>query len=163
MDSPAPAPQPAPDAPAPPREAQRPGRDEELTEAVAARVQQRVESAVDKRVRRHLAEQQMAVARGTAGAGPGVQAGYGTHAGAGSSTAPGASAARLPEETAARIWFGAGSLVLAIPLSAIAAAYAGMAGLCVCWAGIVAVNAVQASRSWFGHGRRAAGDGNDGR
>ncbi|HEV7628124.1 MAG TPA: hypothetical protein VGO89_16640, partial [Streptomyces sp.] len=45
------------------------------------------------------------------------------------------------------------SLVLAVPLSAIAAVNTGLSGLLVCWGGIVAVNAVQANRSWLGFSR----------
>lgn len=39
------------------------------------------------------------------------------------------------------------SLVLAVPLSAIAAVNTGLPGLLVCWGGIVAVNAVHAAGS----------------
>ncbi|MCE4944458.1 hypothetical protein ACJ6WD_33515 [Streptomyces sp. VTCC 41912] len=80
----------------------------------------KLDEDVDRRVRRHLAEQQMQVARG-------------------------AQPPRAPA-VGAEFWqrFAVAvlSLVLAIPLSAIAVANAGLVGLTVCWAGIVGVNAV---------------------
>ncbi|WP_405798670.1 hypothetical protein [Streptomyces sp. NBC_01506] len=91
-----------------------------LIESFLEKLDQRVDSTTDRRVRRQLAEQQMVVARG----------------------------ARLPtaEETfGARYGFGIISLVLAIPLSAIAVVQGELAGLCVAWLGIVAVNVVQAA------------------
>lgn len=80
---------------------------------------EKVEENVDRRVRRHLAEQQVQVARGARPA--------------------------RPENEAHAFWqrfgFAALSLVLAVPLSAIAVGEAGPVGLIVCWAGIVGVNA----------------------
>lgn len=100
---------------------------------------EKLDSSVDRRVRRQLAEQQMVVARGSS-SGPRAQqdrAGQ-QHHGQG-----------YPEGLGARLGLAVASLVLAIPLSAIAAVNAGLAGLLVCWGGIVAVNGLQASRSWF--------------
>ncbi|MFJ5680324.1 hypothetical protein [Streptomyces sp. NPDC093097] len=81
---------------------------------------EKLDQNVDRRVRRQLAEQQMQVARGTQ---PARRADAGT-------------------EFWQRFAVAMVSLVLAIPLSAIAVVNAGLAGLAVCWAGIVGVNAV---------------------
>ncbi|MFD4556870.1 hypothetical protein ACFWP5_21570 [Streptomyces sp. NPDC058469] len=95
-------------------------------------VDQRIDGAVERRVRRQLAEQQMVVARGS----------------------------RAPQGTDSwgeRFGFGIVSMVLAIPLSAIGGGIAHLPGLLVAWVGIVGVNAVQAARTnpgLFG-GRRA--------
>lgn len=81
---------------------------------------EKLDKSVDRRVRRQLAEQQVQVARG----------------------------ARPPRRESGdpafweRFGVAAFSLVLAVPLSAIAAVNAGLSGLVVCWAGIVGVNAV---------------------
>ncbi|MEV7865847.1 hypothetical protein AB0P17_07030 [Streptomyces sp. NPDC088124] len=96
--------------------------DSALIESFLEKVEQRLDSTVDRRVRRQLAEKQMVAARGsTPSAGP-VE-GFGE-----------------------RFGFGIVSLALAIPLTAIAVVNAGFGGLVVCWIGIVAVNAVHASR-----------------
>ncbi|UKY50655.1 hypothetical protein [Streptomyces inhibens] len=81
---------------------------------------EKLDKNVDRRVRRQLAEQQVQVARGD----------------------------RPPRREVAgrdfweRFGVAALSLVLAVPLSAIATINAGLPGLLVCWAGIVGVNAV---------------------
>ena len=112
--------------------------DSALVESFLEKVDQRIDSTIDRRVRRQLAEQQMVVARG----------------------------ARSPQPTDSwgeRFGFGIVSLVLAIPLSAIGAASAHLAGLLVTWVGIVGVNAVQAARTnpgLFG-GRRASSQDSD--
>ncbi|MFD8898511.1 hypothetical protein, partial [Streptomyces ardesiacus] len=80
-----------------------------------------IDSAVDRRVRRQLAEQQMTAARDS----------------------------RSPTPTDSfgeRFGFGIVSLVLAIPLSAIGGGVAHLPGMLVAWAGIVGVNVVQAAR-----------------
>ncbi|MEV0374092.1 hypothetical protein AB0I10_30520 [Streptomyces sp. NPDC050636] len=87
----------------------------------------KLDKDVDRRVRRQLAEQQMQVARG---AHPPRRGGGGGGAGTG---------------FAERFGFATVSLVLAVPLSAIAAVNAGLTGLLVSWAGIVGVNAVHSS------------------
>ncbi|WP_330296713.1 hypothetical protein [Streptomyces sp. NBC_00503] len=79
---------------------------------------------VDTQVRRRLAEDRLAAARGP----------------------------RRPEESPAgnfgeRFGFAIVTLVLAIPLSAIGAAQAHLPGLIVAWLGIVGVNFVHASKS----------------
>lgn len=102
--------------------------EEELIASFLEKIDKRLETVVDKRMRRQLAEEQMVVARGS------------TRSQSGSPS--------YPENMGARL-LGVASLVLAIPLSAIAAVNTGLAGLLVCWGGIVAVNGVQASRSWF--------------
>ncbi|KAF4408443.1 MULTISPECIES: hypothetical protein [Streptomyces] len=84
---------------------------------------ERLDGAVDRRVRRQLAEQQMVVARGSRP--PRAQ---------GDSDSFGE-----------RFGFGIVSMILAVPLSAIGSANAGFAGLVVSWLGIVGVNAVHAS------------------
>ncbi|MFE6687021.1 hypothetical protein ACFVFQ_11140 [Streptomyces sp. NPDC057743] len=81
---------------------------------------EKLDQTVDRRVRRQLAEQQMQVARG---AQPPRRADAGT-------------------EFWQRFAVAVVSLVLAIPLSAIAVVNAGLVGLLVCWAGVVGVNAV---------------------
>ncbi|MFI9050097.1 hypothetical protein [Streptomyces sp. NPDC053427] len=88
---------------------------------------EKLESSVDQRVRRQLAEQQIQVARGTRPA----RRGGGGWGG--------------PDGFAARFGFATVSLVLAVPLSAIAAGTVGMPGLLVSWAGIVGVNAVHSA------------------
>lgn len=95
--------------------------DSALVDSFLEKVEQRIDDVVDRRVRRHLAEQQTAAARG----------------------------ARRPKPAdswAERYGFALITLVLAIPLSAIAGALAGMAGMVATWIGIVGVNAVQAVR-----------------
>jgi hypothetical protein len=92
-----------------------------LVDSFLEKVDQRIDGAVERRVRRQMAEQQMVVARG----------------------------ARSPQPTDSwgeRFGFGIVSLVLAIPLSAIGGGVAHLPGLLVAWAGIVGVNAFQAVR-----------------
>ncbi|MFD3558477.1 hypothetical protein ACFWVU_02240 [Streptomyces sp. NPDC058686] len=93
-----------------------------LVDSFLDKVEQRLDGAVDRRVRRQLAEQQMVVARG----------------------------ARSPrgdsDSWGERFGFGVVSLVLAIPLSAIAVVNADLPGLLIAWTGIVGVNALQAVR-----------------
>ncbi|MFD8691258.1 hypothetical protein [Streptomyces sp. NPDC059651] len=92
-----------------------------LVESFLEKVEQRLDGTLDRRVRRHLAEQQIVVARGA--------------------RAPEAPLGHFGE----RFGFGIISLVLAIPLSAIGVANAGIEGLVVAWLGIVGVNMVQAA------------------
>ncbi|KAA6221465.1 hypothetical protein CP973_05285 [Streptomyces albofaciens JCM 4342] len=87
---------------------------------------EKLDTTVDQRVRRQFAEQQMQVARGAQPPRP--------------RSAPGGGGGY-----AERFGFATVSLVLAVPLSAIGSANAGLTGLIVSWAGIVAVNAVHAS------------------
>ncbi|MFB6677640.1 hypothetical protein ACFVDQ_11735 [Streptomyces sp. NPDC057684] len=93
-----------------------------LVDSFLDKVEQRLDGAVDRRVRRQLAEQQMVVARG----------------------------ARSPrgdsDSWGERFGFGIVSLVLAIPLSAIAVVNADLPGLLIAWTGIVGVNALHAMR-----------------
>ncbi|MEU9287295.1 hypothetical protein AB0D57_21895 [Streptomyces sp. NPDC048275] len=92
-----------------------------LVDSFLEKVEQQLDGAVDRRVRRQLAEQQMVVARGS----------------------------RSPQGSDSwgeRFGFGIVSLVLAIPLSAIGGGVAHLPGLLVAWAGIVGVNVVQAAR-----------------
>ncbi|MET7858300.1 hypothetical protein ABZS81_13970 [Streptomyces sp. NPDC005318] len=94
-----------------------------LIDSFLEKLDQRLDVTLDRRVRRHLAEQQVMVARG----------------------------ARAPQvplgNFGERFGFGIISLILAIPLSAIGAANAGIEGLVVAWLGIVGVNAFHAARS----------------
>ena len=95
--------------------------DSALVESFLEKVDQRIDDVVDRRVRRHLAEQRMADARG----------------------------ARRPKGAgswAERYGFAVVSLVLAIPLSTIGGVFAGMSGVVATWVGIVGVNAAQAVR-----------------
>ncbi|MEJ8644049.1 hypothetical protein WKI68_27250 [Streptomyces sp. MS1.HAVA.3] len=80
---------------------------------------------VDTQVRRRLAEERLSAARGGARspAVPGVDGNFGE-----------------------RFGFAIITLVLAIPLSAIAAAHADLEGLLVAWAGIVGVNFIHAAK-----------------
>ncbi|MEU6879231.1 hypothetical protein [Streptomyces sp. NPDC046712] len=93
-----------------------------LVESFLGKVEERLDATLDRQVRRRLAEQQVAVARGGRPAGSGVE-GFGE-----------------------RFGFGIISLILAIPLSAIAVSQANLEGLIVAWLGIVGVNAVHAFR-----------------
>ncbi|OEV12703.1 hypothetical protein K378_03915 [Streptomyces sp. Amel2xB2] len=106
--------------------------DEELIDSFLEKFDKRLESVVDKRMRRQMAEQQMAVARGVT-----------RPQGSGSPSYPEGMGARLTAVV---------SLVLAVPLSAIAAVNTGLPGLLVCWIGIVAVNAVQPHRNLLSFG-----------
>ncbi|MFF4385650.1 hypothetical protein ACFY0G_02470 [Streptomyces sp. NPDC001552] len=80
---------------------------------------------VDTQVRRRLAEERLSAARG---------------GGRGPSAAPG------DGNFGERFGFAIITLVLAIPLSAIAATQARLPGLIVAWAGIVGVNFIHARR-----------------
>ncbi|MFJ8200200.1 hypothetical protein [Streptomyces sp. NPDC096152] len=109
-----------------------------LVDSFLEKIDQRIDGAVERRVRRQLAEQRMTVARG--------------------SRAPGAT-----DSWGERFGFGIVSLVLAIPLSAIGGGVAHVPGLLVAWAGIVGVNAFQAARAnpglFGGRRRRSPQDG----
>lgn len=110
-----------------------------LVDSFLEKVDQRIDGAVDRRVRRQLAEQQMTVAR--------------------DSRSP-----RPTDSWGERFGFGIVSLVLAIPLSAISASLADLPGLLTTWVGIVGVNVVQAARSnpaLFGTRRAKDGDWED--
>ncbi|MEV0302958.1 hypothetical protein ACWG5P_19725 [Streptomyces prasinus] len=92
-----------------------------LVDSFLEKVDQRIDGAVERRVRRQLTEQQMTAARDS----------------------------RSPKATdtwGERFGFGIVSLVLAIPLSAIGGGVAQLPGLLAAWAGIVGVNVVQAAR-----------------
>lgn len=95
-----------------------------LIDAFLEKVEQRLDGTLDRRMRRSLAEQRTATARG------------------------GAEPARPGGGFGERFGFAAVSLVLAIPLSAIGVANAGIEGLVVAWLGIFGVNAVHAARTW---------------
>ncbi|WP_199550790.1 hypothetical protein [Streptomyces sp. N35] len=110
-----------------------------LVESFLAKVEDRLDATVDRRMRRLMAEQQMAVAREARGPRGSVDA-WGE-----------------------RFGFAIVSLILAIPLSAIAAVNADLPGLLVAWLGIVGVNAVHAMHRFpsFGRGRRPRGQDSD--
>jgi uncharacterized membrane protein len=93
-----------------------------LVDSFLEKVDQRIDGAIERRVRRQLAEQQLAAAR--------------------SPRSPGD-----PDSWGERYGFGIVSLVLAIPLSAIGGGIGGLPGLIAAWAGVVGVNAVQAART----------------
>ncbi|MBY8876881.1 hypothetical protein [Actinacidiphila acidipaludis] len=100
----------------------------ELVDSFMEKVAQRVDSHVEQRVRRELAQQQTSFARADRRPiGP-------PRAGAGF----------------ARYGFAGFTLILAIPLSAISAVQAGAAGLFITWAGIVGVNVAQSVGGLFG-------------
>ncbi|MFC9587243.1 hypothetical protein ACFVJ8_31055 [Streptomyces yangpuensis] len=88
----------------------------------AALVESFVEK-VDTQVRRRLAEERLAAARGEGPCAGPADGNFGE-----------------------RFGFAIITLVLAVPLSAIAAAQAGFKGLVVAWAGIVGVNFIHAAR-----------------
>ncbi|MGW8887931.1 hypothetical protein [Streptomyces sp. NPDC055749] len=94
-----------------------------LIDSFLEKVERSLDGTLDRRVRRHLAEQQMTAAREARS--PQVAGRFGE-----------------------RFGFGIISLVLAIPLSAIGVANAGIEGLVVAWLGIVGVNAVNAAHGW---------------
>ncbi|WP_437097046.1 hypothetical protein [Streptomyces sp. enrichment culture] len=103
-----------------------------LVDSFLEKVDQRIDGAVERRVRRQFAEQQMTVAR--------------------DSRAP-----RATDTWGERFGFGIVSLVLAVPLSAIGGGVAHLPGLLVAWLGIVGVNVVQAVRTNPGlFGRRGS-------
>jgi len=112
-----------------------PEYESELVDSFLEKVDRRLDSVIDRRVRHRMAEQQMVLARGARAPHGGQPA----------------------EGPGAVFGLAAISLVLAIPLSAIAAVNTGLAGLLVCWAGIVGVNAVHsADRLPWSRARRAA-------
>ncbi|MBR8642018.1 hypothetical protein KEF29_28595 [Streptomyces tuirus] len=93
-----------------------------LVDSFLEKVDQRIDGAVERRVRRQFAEQQMQTAR--------------------DSRAP-----KATDSWGERFGFGIVSLVLAVPLSAIGGGVGHLPGLIVTWVGIVGVNAVQAART----------------
>ncbi|MFI6940210.1 hypothetical protein ACIBI4_13125 [Streptomyces sp. NPDC050418] len=110
-----------------------------LVDSFLEKVENRLDATVDRRMRRLMAEQQMAVAREARGPQGHVDA-WGE-----------------------RFGFAIVSLILAIPLSAIAAVNADLPGLIVAWLGIVGVNAVHAMHKFpsFGRNRRARREDSD--
>ncbi|MEZ3181510.1 hypothetical protein KYY02_23330 [Streptomyces pimonensis] len=93
-----------------------------LVDSFLEKVDQRIDGAVERRVRRQCAEQRMTAARDS----------------------------RSPKATDSwgeRFGFGIVSLVLAVPLSAIGGGVGDLPGLLVTWLGIVGVNVVQAART----------------
>ncbi len=101
-----------------------------LVESFLEKVEGRLDATVDRRMRRLMAEQQMTIARGARG---------------------------TTDAWGERFGFAIVSLILAIPLSAIAAVNADLPGLIVAWLGIVGVNAVHTMHKLphFGQGRRS--------
>jgi hypothetical protein len=110
-----------------------------LVDSFLEKVDQRIDGAVERRVRRQFAEQQMVAARDGRSSG-------------------------ATDSWGERFGFGIVSLVLAVPLSAIGVGAADLPGLLVSWAGIVGVNVVQAARTnpgLFGVRRRKSSEGGD--
>ncbi|WP_329132609.1 hypothetical protein OG552_13585 [Streptomyces sp. NBC_01476] len=100
----------------------------ELVDSFMDKLAERVDSRVEQRVRRELAQQQTSYARADRRPiGP-----------------------PRPGPRFARYGFAGFTLIAAIPLSAIAAAYAHTAGLFIAWAGIVGVNVAQSLSSALG-------------
>jgi hypothetical protein len=108
----------------------------ELVDSFMEKVAERVDSHVEQRVRRELAQQQTSFAR----------------ADRRPSIGPPQPGARF-----ARYGFAGFTMIAAIPLSAIGAVNAGATGLFLTWAGIVGVNVAQ-SRSRFFPPRGGAGE-----
>ncbi|WP_031068425.1 hypothetical protein [Streptomyces sp. NRRL S-118] len=94
-----------------------------LIESFLEKVEERLDGTIDRHVRRGLAERQLTAARDGRAGGAGAPGGFGE-----------------------RFGFAAVSLLLAVPLSAIAVSHAGLGGLVVTWLGIVGVNAAQVAR-----------------
>ncbi|MEU0131375.1 hypothetical protein [Streptomyces sp. NPDC006289] len=116
-----------------------PEYDSALVDSFLEKVERRLDDTLDRGVRRHLAEQRTVAAR--------------------SGARPAAADGTFGE----RFGFGAVSLVLAVPLSAIGVANAGIGGLVVAWLGILGVNAVHASRTWpWSRGRRRVSSDREG-
>ncbi|MER5783213.1 hypothetical protein ABT104_16045 [Streptomyces mobaraensis] len=97
----------------------------ELVDSFLEKVEDKLDDAVARRLRRQAAEQQMTAARGGK---PGAGGEFGSFG--------------------ERFGFATVTLVLAIPLSAIGVGSAGLAGLLVTWAGIVGVNAVHVMQAF---------------
>ncbi|MEU0971382.1 hypothetical protein ABZ357_40485 [Streptomyces sp. NPDC005917] len=111
-----------------------PEYESELADSFVEKIDRRIDGAVERRLRRTLAEQQMQVARGARGA-------------------------KGSDSWGERFGFGIVSLVLAIPLSAIGGGIAHLPGLVATWVGIVGVNVAQAVRLNPGlFGRRDRGE-----
>ncbi|MEV6409012.1 hypothetical protein CP966_14705 [Streptomyces galilaeus] len=109
-----------------------------LVDSFLEKVDQRIDGAVERRVRRQYAEQQMVSARDGRSSG-------------------------ATDSWGERFGFGIVSLVLAVPLSAIGAGVAHLPGLIVSWLGIVGINVVQAARinpGLFGR-RRGSSENSD--
>lgn len=104
-----------------------------LIDSFLEKVDQRIDGAVERRVRRQIAEQQMTVAR--------------------ESKAP-----RATDSWGDRYGFAIVSLVLAVPLSAIGGSLGHLPGLLVTWLGIVGVNVAQAARTNPGLFTRRGGE-----
>lgn len=99
----------------------------ELVDSFMEKMTERVDSHVEQRVRRELAQQQTSFARADRRPiGP-----------------------PRPGPRFARYGFAGFTLIVAIPLSAISASLAGTGGLFIAWAGIVGVNAAQVLSSFF--------------
>ncbi|MGA5355293.1 MULTISPECIES: hypothetical protein [Streptomyces] len=96
--------------------------DAALVESFLEKVDRRIDDAVERRVRRQLAEQRTQRARDARGP-------------------------RTSDSFGERFGFGIVSLVLAVPLSAIGGHVADLPGLIVTWAGIVGVNVAHAART----------------
>lgn len=114
-----------------------PEYESELADSFLEKIDQRIDGAVERRLRRALAEQQMQQARGSRGA-------------------------KGSDSWGERFGFGIVSLVLAIPLSAIGGGIAHLPGLVAAWVGIVGINVAQAVRlnpGMFGRGGRGGRDG----
>ncbi|WP_030216332.1 membrane protein [Streptomyces sp. NRRL WC-3626] len=108
-----------------------------LVDSFLEKVDQRIDGAVERRVRRQVAERQMTVARD-------------------------ARSPRVTDSWGDRFGFGIVSLVLAVPLSAIGGGVGHLPGLLVTWLGIVGVNVVQAVRTNPGlFGRRESARDSD--
>ncbi|MEC3994559.1 hypothetical protein VSR01_13890 [Actinacidiphila sp. DG2A-62] len=104
----------------------------ELVDSFMDKVAARVDSHVEQRVRRELAQQQTSFARADRRPiGP-----------------------PSPNPRFARYGFAGVTLVLAIPLSAIGAVQAGAGGLFITWAGIVGVNVAQSVTGLFTRDRQ---------
>ncbi|MEU3979730.1 hypothetical protein AB0F77_06400 [Streptomyces sp. NPDC026672] len=93
-----------------------------LVDSFLEKIDRRIDGAVERRLRRTLAEQRMEVARGPRSSGP-------------------------TDSWGERFGFAIVSLVLAVPLSAIGGGIGHLPGLLVTWVGIVGVNVVQAART----------------
>ncbi|MCZ7414649.1 MULTISPECIES: hypothetical protein [unclassified Streptomyces] len=120
------------------REELGPEYDDALVDSFLEKVDVRLNEIVDTRVRRRLAEQRMSAVREASSGRRGLDG---------------------PSGPGAVFALAVISLVLGIPLSAVAGDQAGLAGILVAWAGIVGVNAFHsAGRLPWGHRRAEDGD-----
>jgi hypothetical protein len=116
-----------------------PEYESELIDSFLEKAAQRLDAQVESRVRRELAQQQMAGARVATRGGHPARPRDADH-----------------DNRNRRFGLAAASMVLAIPLSAIAVVNAHLPGLLISWAGIVGVNVAHSLGNALSHRASAA-------